>query len=93
MLKGVWKQMYIPLDLNHSYTAYIDHSYNELGSYNTYRNNLLYNREQPSIFRCLGFPPVAWGDRNSANVCPCACSKRLLIMGYKLSYTTGLLYA
>ena len=39
------------------------------------------------------FPPVAWGDQNSANVCPCACRKRRLIMGYKLSNTTGLLYA
>ena len=38
-------------------------------------------------------PPVAWGDQNSANVCPCACRKRRIIMGYKLSYTTGLLYA
>ena len=38
-------------------------------------------------------PPVAWGDQNSANVCPCACRKRRLIMGYKLSYTTDLLYA
>ena len=37
--------------------------------------------------------PVAWGDHNSANVCSCACRKRRLIMGYKLSYTTGLLYA
>ena len=36
---------------------------------------------------------AAWGDQNSANVCPCACRKRRLIMGYKLSYTTGLLYA
>ena len=39
-------------------------------------------------------PPMAWGgDQNSANVCPCACRERRLIMGYKLSYTTGLLYA
>ena len=22
--------------------------------------------------------PVAWGDQNSANVCPCACRKRRL---------------
>ena len=36
---------------------------------------------------------VAWGDQNSANVCPCACRKRRLFMGYELSYTTGLLYA
>ena len=36
---------------------------------------------------------VAWGVQNSANVCPCACCKRRLIMGYKLSYTTGSLYA
>ena len=34
-------------------------------------------------------PSVAWGVQNSANVCPCACRKRRLIMGYKLSYTTG----
>ena len=32
--------------------------------------------------------PVAWGDQNSANVCPCTCRKRKLILGYKLSYTT-----
>ena len=38
-------------------------------------------------------PPVVCEDQNSANVCPCACRKRRLIMGYKLSYTTGLLYA
>ena len=31
-------------------------------------------------------PPVAWGDQNSANVCPFACRKRRLIIGYKLSY-------
>ena len=37
--------------------------------------------------------PVAWGDQNSANVCPCTCRKRRLIIGYKLSNTTGLLYA
>ena len=37
--------------------------------------------------------PVAWGDQNSADVCPCACRKRRLIIGYKLSYTTGLLNA
>ena len=37
--------------------------------------------------------PVAWGDQNSANVCPWACCKRWLIMGYELSYTTDLLYA
>ena len=29
--------------------------------------------------------PVAWGAQNSANVWPCACRKRRLIMGYKLS--------
>ena len=45
------------------------------------------------IYLSIDFPPVAWGVQNSANVCPCACRKRLLIMGYKLSYTTGLLYA
>ena len=33
------------------------------------------------------------GVWNSANVCPCVCHKRRLIMGYKLSYTTGSLYA
>ena len=32
-----------------------------------------------------------WGI--SANVCPCACRKRRLTKGYKLSYTTGLLHA
>ena len=37
-------------------------------------------------------PPVVW-DQNSANVCPCACSKMRLIKEYKLSYTTGLLHA
>ena len=35
---------------------------------------------------------MAWGNQNSANACPCACRKRRLIMGYKLSYTTGLLH-
>ena len=39
------------------------------------------------------FSPCGLGDQNSANVCPCACRKRPLIMGYKLSYPTGLLYA
>ena len=33
------------------------------------------------------------GERISAKVCSCACRKRRPIMGYKLSYTTGLLYA
>ena len=37
--------------------------------------------------------PCGLGDQNSANVCPCACRKRRLIKGYKLSYTTGNLYA
>ena len=41
----------------------------------------------------VSFTPVAWGDQNSANVCPCTFRKRRLIIGYKLSYTTGLLYA
>ena len=36
---------------------------------------------------------MAWGDHNSANVCPCVCRKRWLIIGYKLSYTTSILYA
>ena len=35
---------------------------------------------------------VAWGDQNLANVCPCTCHKRRLIIGYKLSNTTGILY-
>ena len=48
------------------------------------------NRIKPII---IIFTPVAWGDKNSANVCPCTCRKRRLIIGYKLSYTTGLLYA
>ena len=33
------------------------------------------------------------GDQNSANVCPCACRKRRPTTGYKLFYTTGLLYS
>ena len=37
--------------------------------------------------------PCGLEDQNSANVCQCACRKRPLIMGYKLSYTTGLLHA
>ena len=41
----------------------------------------------------IPFTPVAWGDQNSANVCPCTCRKRRLIIRYKLSNTTGLLYA
>ena len=36
--------------------------------------------------------PVAWGDQNLTNVYPCTCRKRRLIIGYKLSNTTGLLY-
>ena len=37
--------------------------------------------------------PCGLGDQNSANVCPCACRTRRLIIWYKLSYTTGVLYA
>ena len=37
--------------------------------------------------------PCGLGVQNSANVCPCACRKRRLTKGYKLSYTTGLLHA
>ena len=37
--------------------------------------------------------PLWLGGQNSANVCPCECGKSRLIIGYKLSYTTGLLYA
>ena len=37
--------------------------------------------------------PLWLWDHNSANVCPCACRKGPLIVGYKLSYTTGYLYA
>ena len=40
----------------------------------------------------LNVPLWLW-DKNSANVCPCVCRKWLLIMVYKLSYITGLLYA
>ena len=36
---------------------------------------------------------VGWCDYNSTNVCPCACRKRRLILGDKLSYTTGLPHA
>ena len=43
------------------------------------------------IFECKA--PVAWWDQNSANVCPCTCRKRRLIIAYELSHTTGLLYA
>ena len=32
-------------------------------------------------------------DLNSVNVCPCACRKRWLIVGYKQSNTTGLLHS
>ena len=39
------------------------------------------------------FNPCGLGDKNSANICPCACRKRRLTKGYKLSYTTGLLHA
>ena len=42
---------------------------------------------------CLGLFPLWLGGLDSANVCPCACRKRRLIMGYKLSYTTSLLHA
>ena len=45
------------------------------------------------IFQLLICNPCGLGDQNSANVCPCTCRKRRLIIGYKLSYTTGLLYA
>ena len=41
----------------------------------------------------LLFGPSGLGDQNSANGCPCACRKRRLTKGYKLSYTTGLLHA
>ena len=41
-----------------------------------------------SIFLLCGL-----GDYNLANVFTCACHKRRLFMGYKLSYTTGLLHA
>ena len=37
--------------------------------------------------------PCGLGNQNSANDFPCSCRKRRLIVGYKLSYTTGLLYA
>ena len=43
--------------------------------------------------KIMSFDPCGLVDQNSANVCSCACRKRRLIMGYKLSYTTGLLYA
>ena len=41
------------------------------------------------------FIPCGLGDQNSANVCPCACHKRLKTKGYKLSYSIppGLLHA
>ena len=45
------------------------------------------------LYTLIELPPLAWEDQNSANVCPCACRKRRLIMGYKLYYTTGLLDA
>ena len=38
-------------------------------------------------------PPCGLGVQNSVNVCPCACCKRRLTKGYKLSHTTGLLHA
>ena len=41
----------------------------------------------------LSFCICGLGDWNSANIYPFACGKRGLIMGYKLSYTTVLLYA
>ena len=50
--------------------------------------DVLMNAQWPH--KCL--PHVAWGDQNSAHVCPCACHKRVLIMGYKLSHPTALLY-
>ena len=46
-----------------------------------------------SILQCSCPLWLREGDQNSANVCPCACRTRRLIMGYKLSYATGLLHA
>ena len=37
--------------------------------------------------------PCGQGGSEFRNRFPCACRKRRLIMGYKLSYTTGLMYA
>ena len=45
------------------------------------------------LYIYLYFSLWGLGDQNSANVCPCACLEKRLIMGYKLSYTTSLLYA
>ena len=55
--------------------------------------NLRYSRFAKTIVIDNDYTPVAWGVQNLANVCLCACRKRRLTMGYKLSYTTGLLYA
>ena len=41
----------------------------------------------------ITFFPLWFGDKNSANVCPCASRKSRLIKGYELSYATGLLNA
>ena len=49
--------------------------------------------EQTLRHSALSECPCGLGDQNSANVCPCACRKRRLTMGYILSYTTGLLHA
>ena len=37
--------------------------------------------------------PMWFGEQHSGNICPCVCRKRRLTKSYKLSYTTGLLYA
>ena len=59
--------------------------------------NFIFSDSQTSaVYHVCSFcylMPCGLGDQNSANVCPCACRKRRLIKGYKLSYTTGLLYA
>ena len=43
------------------------------------------------MYTVWGVPPVALGFR--AIVSLCSCRKRHLIIGYKLFYTTSLLYA
>ena len=64
---------------------------NNFGEYTSFR-------KYTAAIRCRNILPQSplWfglGVQNSANVSPCACRKRRLTKGYKLSYTTGLLHA
>ena len=60
-------------------------------------NSLIHTREFCNTYQRVLFTgrisPCGLGDQSLAKVFPCACRKRRLIKSYRLSYTTGLLYA